>query len=253
METMATSPEIGVRRRLLLPVSTRHDVEAGLPVSMELAAALHSELTTLFVTDEAQIAACALPFPTVVGFSGNITTLDPSRFEAAVRHEAEACRRIFARAAERACLEWSFKVLRGKSTRLVHEASAIGDILVIGYDRLASPPDEMIAMARNFVPRRGGVLFVRGRAVRSNGPLVLIEPPGSPTDRLARFVGELARALGVPVRVARATDDGIADIARARLLLATIDNPLLDDVAALQRIMCNVRAPLLLLRGDFDE
>jgi len=254
MEAMIGLPEIGRRRRLVLPVSTRHDVEAGLPTSMELAAALRSELITLFVTDEAQIAACALPFPALVGFSGSITTLDPSRLEAAVRHEAEACRRVVARAAERARLEWSFEMLRGESTRLMREASAVGDILVIGYDRLTPSPAELIAMARDFVPRRGGVLFVRGRAVRRNGPLVLIEPPGSPKDRLARFAGELARELGVPMsRVAQAMDEGIGDVVRAGLIVATMENQPMDDVGALQRFISNVRAPLLLLRSDFDE
>ena len=254
VNAMTRLPETGGRRRLVLSASTRHDVETGLPVLLELAAALHSELTALFVTDEAQLAACALPFPSLVSFSGGTFNFDPDRFEAAVRHEAEACRRILAHAAERARLAWTFETLRGESMRLMREASTVGDILVINYGRLAPSPAEMIAMARDLVPRRGGVLFVRGRIVRRDGPLVLIEPPDSPTDGLAQFAGALACELGASVSWAtQAVDEGYGDFARARLLLGTIESPLLDNVAGLQRIMSNVRPPLLLMRSDFDE
>lgn len=250
---MARLPEARSRRRLVLSASTRHEVESGLPVLIELTKALHSELTTLFVTDEAQLAACALPFPSLVGFSGDTFDFDPGRFEAAVRHEAEMCRRVFAHAAERARLVWSFETLRGDSMQLMREASTVGDILVINYDRFAPSPAEMIAIARDVVPRRGGVLFVRGRTARRDGPLVLIEPPYSPTDRLAQFTGRLARELGASVSwVMQEMDKGSDNFTRARLLLGTIESPSLD-VAALQRVVSNVHSPLLLMRSDFDE
>jgi hypothetical protein len=247
---MARPPETARRgRRLILRASTRRDIETGLPISLELAAALRSELAALFVADDTPLAACALPFPTLIGFSGGALTLDPGRFEAAMRREAEACRRLLAQSAERARLVWTFDTLRGEAARLLREVSAVEDILVIGLDRLTPLAAETIAQAREVAPSRGGVLFVRERTVRRQGPLVLIDQPGAAAEELARFAETLAASMGAPVlRVAQSLAESAALIASARLLLTPLENPMLDDPAALRGIASGLRAPLLLLR-----
>ena len=250
---MASQPEAGGRRRLVLAASTRHDIEIGLPILLELAAALRSELATLFVTDEAQLAACALPFPALVSFSGGSINYDQSRFEAAVRHEAKACRRVLAHAAERARLAWTFETFRGESMQLMHAASQIGDILVINNDRSLLSPSEMITIARKFVPRGGGVLFMRGRTTWRYGPLVIIDAHDPPIGGLAQFANALAQELGASVsRIAQEKNVEAGDIACARLLVGTIESPIWE-ITALQQVMSSLGPPLLLLRRDFND
>jgi hypothetical protein len=242
------------RRRLILRVTTRRDVEMGLPISLEIAAALRSELATLFVSDEAPIAASALPFPTMVGFSGGTLTLDPGRFEAAVRREAESCRQLLSQAAERARLAWSFQSLRGETVRLLREASSLEDIVVIGLDRLTASLADLIPLARELAPSHGGVLFVRERVARGRGPVVLIAQPDDAVAELAEFASTLADALGS--RVARLTGPlqaGASMLATARLVVAPIESALLDDAVALRRIAGALPAPLLLMRTKPSE
>lgn len=249
MTTPPPPESAGKRRRLLLRASTRRDIETGLPVSLELAAALQSELAALFVAEDAMLAASALPFPALVGFSGGTLTPDPARFEAALRREAESCRQLLAQAAERARLAWSFESLRGEAGRVLREASSLEDILVIGLDQLATPLDETIAKARELAPRRGGVLLVRQGPLRRQGPLIVVERPGVTADDLKRLAETLADALGA--RVAHLKEEAVgssAELEAARLLLAPIESPMLEDTAALRRLRTRLRAPLLLLR-----
>jgi hypothetical protein len=235
------------RRRLILRVSTRRDVEMGLPISLEIAAALRSELATLFVSDEAPFAASALPFPTMVGFSGGTLTLDPGRLETAVRREAESCRQLLSRAAEGARLAWSFQTLRGETVRLLREASSLEDILVIGLDRLTSSLADLIPLARELAPSHGGVLFVRERSVRGRGPLVLVARPDDAVAALAEFASALADALGSRVAQLSGPLEASAPLlATARLVLAPIESALLDDAAALRRIAGTLPAMLLM-------
>ncbi|MBM3530358.1 MAG: hypothetical protein FJX62_19930 [Alphaproteobacteria bacterium] len=253
---MATPGDRDVRRRrLILRATTRREVELGLPISLEIAAALHSELAALFVEEEASLAASALPFPAMVGFSGGAVALDPARFEAAIRREAELCRTMLARAAERAKLAWSFEARRGVAAQLLCEACSVDDILVIGLDRLAASAADAMALARQLAPRQGGVLFVPERPVRRQGPVIVLAQPEAPeTDVLAQFAATLAEALGS--RMARIADipaSLTADLESARLLLAPLDGSPLDDAAVLRRVTAELRTPLLLLRTGRPE
>jgi hypothetical protein len=252
---MARGSEHTPRRRLILRASSRRDVERGLPISIELAAALRSQLAALFVAEEASLAASALPFPTVVGFSGGTLELDPERLEAAIRREAESCRQMLARAAARARLDWSFETRRGDAVRLACEACSVDDILVIGLDRLAASAADMLALARQVAPSRGGVLLVPERPVQRQGPLVVLGAPGEPaTEALSQLAATLAEALGSRVaRLAGMPERTVTDLETARLLLASLDAAPLEDAATLRRITAGLRKPLLLLRTSQTE
>jgi hypothetical protein len=252
---MATRPEpTARRRRLVLHVATRRDVEVELPVSLELASALQIELATVFVTEDAIIRACQLPFPTVVGFAGGPLTVDPVQFEAAIRREERWCRQLLAAAADRARLPWSFESLRGEAFRLLREASADEDILVLKVDRLGLPPRALIAAARELAPARGGVILVPEGAVTHRGLLVTIDRSPATDAPLAGFAASLANALGTRVAHAALTDEPLGAAASAldgaRLLLARLESELLDDPVTVGRVMSRYRRPLLLIRGE---
>jgi hypothetical protein len=248
---MASQAEVTERRRrLVLRVTTRRDVETGLPASVEIATALRSELATLFVTDDALFAASGLPFPAMISFAGGPLALDPGRFEAALRREAEQCRQLLAAAAERARLTWSFQSKRGESMRLVQEACAGDDILVIGIDRLGLPAAEAIALARELAPDRGGVMLVPERAAPRQGSVVMLESPKQAAAAFSTFAATLADALGTSVvHVDPLAPSSSSVLASARLLLAPVEGPPLDDDAVIRRL-AGLRAPLLLLRTE---
>ena len=242
------------RRRLVLRVTTRRDVEAGLPASVEIAAALRSELVTLFITDDAPFAASGLPFPALISFSGGPLAPDPERFDAAVRRESQLCRRLLAAAAERARLTWSFQSMRGESLRLVREACAGEDILVIGIDRLGLSAAETIALGKRLAPDRGGVMFVPARPAPRQGPVVMLDRPDLATEALANFVASLANALGTHVvRVDPSAAGSSAVLMSARLLLAPVDDSPVGDAAVIASLAAGLRAPLLLLRVEANR
>jgi len=243
------------RRRLVLHVRTRYDVEAELQVSLDLAAAWGTELTTFFVTDEASIRACQLPFPTMVGFSGGTLNVSPAEFDAAIRHEARFCRQLLATAAERSQLSWSFQTLRWRTRNLVREASSAEDFLVFRIDRLGLSPEELVSAARELAPERGGVILVPERATQQQGSLVTIDCAPTPPALLAHFSTSLATALRTRVSHSALADEPIssatvAAISGARLLLASLGSPMLDDARTIRRLMSGFRRPLLLIRGD---
>jgi hypothetical protein len=235
----------------VLRVTTRRDVETGLSASVEIAAALKSEIATVFIADDAPVAASALPFPAMISFSGGLLDVDPGRFDAAVRREAELCRRLLATAAERARLVWSFQSVRGESFQPVLEACGGEDILVIGIDRLGLPAAETIAMARGLAPNRGGVMFVPARGAPRHGPVVTLHGAEPANEALMTASATLADALGTQVVQVDPSAAGSAAVLRsARLVLAPVEGPLLDDAAVIETLAAALRAPLLLLRTD---
>lgn len=256
---MATGPERPqeagpARHRLLLRVSTRRDVEIGLETSLTLAVALRRELAALFVEEEASIRACALPLQTMVSFSGGTMAMDAGGIEAALRREAQACRRLLAGAAERARLAWSFQAGRGEALQLLRQASTAGDILVLGLDRIGTPAWEMLAAARSLAPPHGGILLLPQRPARLDGLVMTLGHGAAPAEALRPVAAQLAEALHAGqnhASTAEATPGELAaHLARARLLLARAESPLFDEPAELHRLATALRTPLLLLRTE---
>lgn len=251
----AAAPTARIRHRLLLRICTRQDVEVGLAPSLALATALESELFALYVEEEASIDASALPFPTMVGFSGRALAMDPGRVQGAFRREAESCRRLLAQAAENARLAWSFQAGRGNAAELLRQSSAAGDILVLRRDRLGPRVDDLLGSLRDLVPEHGGVLALPDQPGPEQGPLLTfgrssaMPPALRPiADRLARALGTVARHIPLPEDAASA--EIRARLAGGRMLLARVESPLFDDPATLPGIAGALRAPLLLLRGE---
>jgi len=245
-------------RRLVLHVSTRQDVEAELEVSLDLASAMDTELTTFFVVDEASIAACTLPFPTVIGFSGGELDVSDAQLDAALQREARLCRQLVAAAAERSSVSWSFETLRGRAPaplRPPADERSMGDILVFRLDRLGLSLAELVAAAQELTPRRGAVMLVPERPARRSGGLVTIDRLPEPSESLARFAASLAAAMGTRASHAIVPDTSVAAqaasrIGEARLLLASLRSSLLADLAALRYLLSTLRTPLLLVAED---
>lgn len=249
------SPQAEVRhRRLVLKLSTRHDAEGALDLAVALAAALHSELSALFLEEESSIAAGMLPFPTLVDFTGTAVPSDRGRIETAFRHEAEACRRLLDRAARDAELAWSFLSIRGELLTVLGEIGGAGDILALRLDPIALTAADAIAIVRRLGPAFGGMLLLPQRRRQPGGQVVVLEDIGTLAS-VADTARQLARALGVSL--VRVDPDTLGPnwprlppTAGASLIVAAIEGPLLHEPALAAALAGGLRAPLLLLRGD---
>ena len=252
-------PARAARRRLVLRVSTRRDVETGLQTAITLASALRGELSGLFVEEEASLQAIALPFQTLMSFAGGPVTLPPDRIEAALRGEARACRRLLADAAEHARLHWSFRSLRGDALRLLQEEGAAGDILVLNLDRFGLSGSEALARASRLAPPGGGVLLLPSAPRRPPGrrPVLTLGQGNVPAAPLRGLAEDLAQALGSPlghraIAGPAAAAALAAELAGARLLLMRLESPLFDAPETLRQLGFALRAPLLAIRTGQD-
>lgn len=255
-------PAVTGRRRILLRVSTRRDVEAGLQTTITLASALRGELSALFVEEEASLQAIALPFQTLMSFSGNPVALAPDGIEAALRGEARTCRRLLAAAAEHARLDWSFRSLRGDALRLLQEEGARGDILVLSLDRIGLSGGEALVAAPQLAPPGGGILLLPATAARpahpaARQPLLTLGRATGPTAALRDMASHLAQALGSPmghraIAGAAAAAALGTELAGARLLLMRLESPLFGEPDTLRQLGFALRAPLLAMRTVDD-
>lgn len=119
-----------------------------------VATALKSELSGVFVEDEALVHAAALPFTSLVRHSGTLSPIDPVRLERALRLAASDARRALDLAAERARLPATFRTARGRLLAQLLAESAERDVIVLG---------SAVSSARR-PRRRGPVVAVFDRA-----------------------------------------------------------------------------------------
>ncbi|MCC2113791.1 MAG: hypothetical protein KDJ16_17270, partial [Hyphomicrobiales bacterium] len=242
------SPRADTRpRRLVLKLSTRHDAEVALDLAVALAAALHSELSALFLEEESSITAGMLPFPTLVDFTGTTLPSDRARIETAFRREAEACRRLLDRAARQAELAWSFLNIRCELLTVLGDIGGAGDILALRLDPIALTVADAIAIVHRLGPAFGGMLLLPQRARRQGGPVVVLDDSGTvgPVTETAR---QLAKALETSLVRADPGTFGpdwlrLPPIGNARLIVAAIEGPLLHDPALARALAGGLRAP----------
>lgn len=253
---MARQPENAPqRRRLIFRISSRRDVETGLPLALDLAAALRTEIEAVFVEEEAPLAASRLPFPTVIGFAGNPVTVDAEALEAAIRREAEACHRLLTGAAERMRRAIAFQRMRGEAIRLLSEASGAGDILALKVDRFGTPIAAMIDLARRLAPPGGGVLLLPEQGTPGRGPVVELRQAGESAPSLDEIARQLAEALETRLAHLDVDGDPTADAAlrAARLVVARLESPALERRDLIRRLVLGLRAPLLVMRTGPDD
>jgi len=229
---------------------------AGSPVETAalLAAVLRSELSGVFVEDEALLRAVALPFTSVVHKSGTLSPIDPLRLERTLRLAASAAQRALTRAAQQAGLASSFRTARGRLLTQLLDVAVQHDLIVLGARGTADPGP----------PRRGPVVTVFDRAAVGTPLLdlaaaiaagceqrlvVLVGADGDPEPfRSAVAWAEHSRATVRSVDVIEVT--GIARALRreqASLLLISAASAWLRE-SSLRALREQAGCPLVLLR-----
>ncbi len=240
------------RPKLILYATALRDMEAGLPVSTALAAALRMELAAFFIVDDASIEASRLPFTTHIGFSGGELAIEPGRLEEMIQREAKRCRQALSEAGKRTGLPWSFERLHGDALESL-PAVAAGDILVVGLDGFGSPARHRIMNVREYAPARGGILFVPVGRSRRGGPVVTIGLSSVGASAIADVVARLAAELDVEVGHADlvadvANNNSVALLRSSRLLVAPLESGLFDNGEDFSRFVISLGVPLLVLR-----
>ena len=235
---------VPTRPRLLLRLTSRAEAEATVSVAADLGRSLGSDLAALFVEEEDALAACALPFATVLGPQGAVVNVDRPSLETMVMREAAACERLVRRMAERGRLRGSFHTGRGRAEHLLADERRDEDIVVVRGDRLSFDWHRLRQFAADLAPRQGGLLIVPEGPARS-GRRTIIAIAG----------GDHALPPDLAARIARAEEATLEQIDAAeiahgyrpsgvRMVIARIDTLTADIARALRAI----RAPVLLVR-----
>lgn len=218
-----------------------------------LAASLRSELSAVFVEDEALAHAVALPFTSLVRKSGTLSPIDPPRLERALRLAAAEAQRALTLAAQRAQLSATFRTARGRLLAELLAASVEHDIIVVGG-----------ALPTAFARQRGPVVAVFDHAAmgtplldlaaaiataRRQGLVVLVQKDDDPEPlRAAAAWAEHTRAKVRAVDVIAVPGiAGALRLERASLLLSSARSEWLRE-SSLKELREQAGCPLVLLR-----
>ena len=117
--------------RIVIGLDTSFLTREALSLAARLAASMDARLKGIFVEDENLLALSSLPFAREISFSGEVRELDPERMLRAMRAQAESARRVLARVAAEAHVDWSFDVKRGRPLAALAEHAVEDDTLVI--------------------------------------------------------------------------------------------------------------------------
>lgn len=117
--------------RIVVGLDTSAVAREALALAARLAASVDARLKGVFVEDENLLDLADLPFAREISFSGEVRELDPARMLRAMKAQAESARRVLARIAAEAQIDWSFDVRRGRPLQSLALHAAREDTLVI--------------------------------------------------------------------------------------------------------------------------
>ncbi len=125
-------PEFVIRRILVALDASPHS-RAALQAAVELAARLEAEVLGMFVEDINLLRLAELSLGgEVVVHSATRRELDARQLERELRAQAVLVRRALARMAQRARIQWDFRVVRGVvASELLNAASSM-DLIILG-------------------------------------------------------------------------------------------------------------------------
>ncbi|MEP2830060.1 hypothetical protein [Parvibaculum sp.] len=121
----------GAVPRIVIGLDTSFVARETLVLAARLAASADARLKGVFVEDDNLVALASLPFAREISFSGDVRALDPERMLRAMKAQAESARRMLARIAGEAHVDWSFDVRRGRPLSSLAASASSGDTLVI--------------------------------------------------------------------------------------------------------------------------
>lgn len=162
-KTKAREDRASAQTRIIVGLDTSLAAREALQLAVRLAASVDARLKGVFVEDENLLGLAKLPFAREISFSGEVRNIDPERMLRGIKAQAESARRVLARIASEAQVEWSFDIRRGRPLSALAEHMVTDDTLVIRSPGVAS---HEIGRAVRAVTRdaRADVLLVSGGA-----------------------------------------------------------------------------------------
>jgi len=119
------------RSRIVVGLDTSFLAREALALAARLASSVDARLKGVFVEDENLLHLASLPFAREISLSGEVRPVDPERMVRAMHAQAETARRVLARMASQAHVEWSFDVLRGRPLASLTASACAEDVIVI--------------------------------------------------------------------------------------------------------------------------
>lgn len=144
-----SEPPRAIQRILVALDASPHSM-AALKAAVELAASLKAELLGLFVEDINLLRLAEFPFAQEIGrYSARRRKLDSDQMARRLRAQASWARQAFARMAEEAAIQWSFRVTRGAIDAELISATSETDLIILGktgWSNLRRPGSTAIAV-----------------------------------------------------------------------------------------------------------
>lgn len=141
---MAT-PDEPVTERIVVAVDASAASRLALELAADLAAALGTRLTGLYVEEEGLLHAAGLPFVRSIGAqSGRPTPFTPDELERQWRALAARARDTLAQVARARQLDWSFEVTRGPAGEVLRAAARGARLMGLG---ISERPSALMAQA----------------------------------------------------------------------------------------------------------
>lgn len=231
-----------------------------LALAARLAASIDARLKGIFVEDENLINLAALPFAREYSLSGVVQDMNPERMLRAMRAQAESTRRVLARLAAEAHIEWSFDIRRGHPLHQLAQTAQTSDTLVIRSQGIRLRDIGRAVRAATRESRADVLLVARGVSLQSHAPTLMtarrvaaIDEGTSAGESCTAFAQTIAGRIGAPyIRLSAKgkTPADLADMARkAGVGLLIINADWLGDDDDAARLSTAAGCPVLLL-GD---
>ncbi|MBI1262649.1 MAG: hypothetical protein GC184_13095 [Rhizobiales bacterium] len=183
------------KRRMVVGLDTSFLARETLALAARLAASINARLNGVFVEDENLINLASLPFAREFSLMGNVRELNPTRMQRALQAQAESTKRVLARLAAEAEIDWSFDIKRGHPLHMLAETARAADTLVLRSQgvRLRDIGRTVRAATRD---THADVLLVsRGASLKTRHPETLVARPVAAIDE-GTSAGESCYALG---------------------------------------------------------
>lgn len=255
--------------RIIVGLDTSLVTRDALGLAARLAASVDARLKGIFVEDENLLNLAELPFAREISFSGEIRELDTERMLRAMKAQAESARRMLARIASEAHIDWSFYVRRGRPLAALAEHAVEDDTLVIRSVGTGSREVGRTVRAATREARADVLLVARGASVKSallppapsmrgtlqlpppGRPVAAVDDGSSPGEACCAFAETLAGRIGAPFMRLGARGLSPADLATAArqggVGILVVDAAWLGDDDDAARLSAAAGCPVLLL------
>ena len=220
--------------RIVIGLDTSFVARETLSLAARLAASVDARLKGVFVEDDNLLSLASLPFAREVSFSDDVRSMDPERMLRAMKAQAESVRRMLARIAAEAHVDWSFDVRRGRPLASLAASASSEDTLVIRAPGEAARDVGRTVRAATREARADVLLVSRGAGLRSSlpvrapapraaalqqvlpgRPIAVVDEGSSAGESCSAFAKTLAVRLGASFLHLPARGQGPAEIAAA--------------------------------------